>query len=95
MTQLPRIFADFNDLLSSPRRVWLDTVGAREDLNRQGLELHEGLIVMLYDSDLDVLGNRDDLLVEGVVSRDRATGRWIATIDPNAIRHESNERLPS
>lgn len=40
MTQLPRIFADFNDLLSSPRRVWLDTFGALEDLNRQGLELH-------------------------------------------------------
>lgn len=93
MTQLPRVFADFNDLLSSPRRVWLDTVGARDDLERQGLELREGLAVMLYDHDVDEAGKRDDLVVEGVVSRDRETGRWMATIDPDAIRHESDDRL--
>ena len=92
MTEFPRVFADFNDLLSSPRRLWLDTVGAREDLERQGIELREGLEITLYDHDLGEAGNRDDLIVEGVVSRDRATGRWIATIDPDAIRHESSDR---
>jgi hypothetical protein len=92
MTEFPRVFADFNDLLSSPRRLWLDTVGAREDLQRQGIELREGLEITLYDHDLDEAGNRDDLIVEGVVSRDPATGTWMATIDPDTIRHESNDR---
>lgn len=95
MTPLPRVFADFNDLLSSPRRLWLDTVGARDDLERQGVELRDGLEIMLYDHDLDDAGNRDDLIVEGVVSRDSATGRWMATIDPHTIRHESIKRPPS
>jgi hypothetical protein len=91
MTQPPRVFADFNDLLSSPRRLWLDTVGAREDLERQGLELREGLRLTLYDHDLDDAGNRDDLLVEGVVSRDPESGRWMAIIEPDEIRNESDD----
>jgi hypothetical protein len=89
MTRRPRVYADFNDLLGSPRRLWLDTVGARQDLERQGLELQEGLRILLYDHDLDDEGERDDLVVEGIVSLDRATGRWCAFIDPGAIRHAS------
>lgn len=92
MTQPPRVFADFNDLLSSPRRLWLDTVGARKDLERQDLELREGLRLTLYDHDLDDASNRDDLLVEGVVSRDPESGRWMAIIEPDEIRHESDGR---
>lgn len=91
MTHVPRVFADFNGLLSSPGRLWLDTAGAKEDLERQGVELQEGLKIVLYDHDLDATGARDDLLVEGVVSQDPDTGRWRATIDPDAIRHESDD----
>ena len=95
MTSLPRVYADFNDLLRSPTLLRLDTRGARDDLERQGVELAAGLKVLLYDHDLDDDGNRDDLLVEGIVTRDLATGSWRAVIDPTAIRHESDEQPES
>jgi hypothetical protein len=87
----PRIFADFNDLLSSPERVWLDTVGARDDLDRLGLELVEGLVVTVYDHDhdLDDNGNRDDLLADAVVARDADSSRWVAIVDRTTMRHAS------
>jgi hypothetical protein len=91
MTNRPRVFADFNDLLSAPTRLWLDTVGAKADLERQGVQLREGLELLLYDHDADAMGRRNDLVVEGVVSRDPATGRWMATVDPDAIRNESSD----
>jgi hypothetical protein len=71
----PRIFADFNDLAGTARTAWLDTVGAGRDLKRLGLELSEGLELVLYDHDLDATGGRDDILADGVATRDSETGR--------------------
>lgn len=87
MNDRPRIFADFNDLLSSSQRVWLDTAGARDDLDQLGLELVEGLAVTVYDHDLNDEGRRDDLLADAVVARDTATGRWVAIVDRETMRH--------
>jgi hypothetical protein len=89
MSDRPRIFADLNDLLGSPQQVWLDTVGAREDLDRLGLELVEGLLVTVYDHDLDDEGNRDDLLADAEVARDAESGRWVAIVDRDTMRHAS------
>jgi hypothetical protein len=89
MNDRPRIFADFNDLLGSPEQVWLDTVGARHDLERLGIELVEGLPVTVYDHDLDANGDRDDLLADAVVARDTESGRWVAIVDRKTMRHAS------
>jgi hypothetical protein len=91
VSERARIFADFNDLLSSPQRVWLDSVGARKDLDRLGVELTEGLAIIVYDHDLDAEGNRDDILADAVVERDKETGRWVAVIDRDTLRHLSDE----
>lgn len=91
MSTCAMIFADFNDLLSSPQCVWLDSVGARGDLDRLGLELSEGLAIVVYDHDLDVDGNRDDILADAIVARDGDSGRWIAIIDRNTLRHASDK----
>jgi hypothetical protein len=87
MDAQPRVFADFNDLLATGDRLWLDTVGAREDLDRQGLTLHEDLALTLYDHDLDDAGRKMVLLADGKVVRDAPSGRWSAIIDTATIRH--------
>lgn len=89
MTGVPKVFADFNDLLGLQDRLRLDTVGAREDLRRQVIALEEGQALLLYDHDEDAEGNRDDLVVEGTVRWDRDLNCWVAVIDRSAIRHES------
>lgn len=57
--------------------------------------LREGLPVKICDDDYDVNGNIDNLIAEGVVERNVATGwgaaaKWCCRIDRNGIRHESD-----
>jgi len=70
-------------------RILLATVGTREDLSRQGIELEEGMILPLYADDLNSEGQRDDLVMDGVARFDAKTGEWVAEIERDAIRHES------
>ena len=91
MTPLPtpRLYADFQNL-DDENRLRLTCVGTRRDLERQGLELREGMTVTLYTDDANDNGQRDELLADGVVHYDAAENCWVATIDWNAIRHKSD-----
>lgn len=87
----PRIYVDFlntDDL----RRLKLNLVGTREDLSRYRIEMRDGLRLLLYSDDADANGTRDDLLVEGIVTFDVGQSRWVAEINWDAIRHESDLR---
>jgi hypothetical protein len=86
-----RIYADFHNA-DEKGRLRLTCVGTIEDLATQGIQLHEGLVLTFYADDADDQGQRDDLLVEGVVSYAPEERCWVAAIDWNAIRHESDER---
>ncbi|MGO9406554.1 MAG: hypothetical protein ACLP41_04595 [Acidimicrobiales bacterium] len=55
------------------------------------MEPSEGLAIVVYDHDLDVDGNRDDILADAIVARDSDNGRWIAIIDRNTLRHASDK----
>jgi hypothetical protein len=84
----PRVYADFQNL-DDENRLRLTCAGTRRDLERQGIELKEGMVLTLYTDDATDDGRPDELLAEGVVHYDNAEECWVATIDWQAIRHAS------
>jgi hypothetical protein len=88
----PRIYVDFLNT-DGRRRLKLNLVGTREDLSQNRIDLRDGLRLLLYSDDADANGTRDDLLVEGTALFDAEHSRWVAEIDWDAIRHESDLRL--
>jgi hypothetical protein len=83
-----RIYADFNNL-DDLNRLKLTCAGTREDLERHGIEMREGLILTFYMDDADDQGRPDELCVEGVVHFDADHLSWIADVDWSKVRHES------
>ena len=61
-------------------------------MERQGIELCEGMALTLYTDDANDEGQSDELLAEGVVHYDEAEQCWVAAIDWQAIRHASKNR---
>ncbi len=90
----PRVYADFHN--ADPQgRLRLNCVGTMEDLSRQHIELHDGLLLTLYADDLDDKGQLDELLADGVVGHSEDECCWVATIDWSALRHASDDRRAS
>jgi hypothetical protein len=90
LPDLPRIYADFNRLITAyPHRVLLDTPRTLEDLRRNGLSLTEGLRAMFYDPDADERGERDGIATVGVVSDDAQYG-LVAVLDGSRVTRESD-----
>ena len=95
MNEPARIYADLmnTDGRKHPdglRRILLNTQGTKEDLERQGIELRENLKLLLYSDDADNDGRSDPLLVEGTAHFDTDHERWLAVIDWDSFRHESD-----
>ena len=88
----PRIYADYLKTDSYGRLI-LVCFGTVRDLKQYGIELEDGLALTFYTDDGDDAGNRDDLLVDGVVSYDEAARRWVAVIDEATFRHASDELI--
>src|SRR5579871_3260234 len=88
----PIIFADFQNL-DDLNRLRLTCSGTRQDLDRQGIQLRDGLVLTVYMDDADDEGRPDELLAEGVVHFNETERCWVAAIDWSAIRHASEERL--
>lgn len=88
-----RVYADFQNADASGR-IRLNTVGTARDLAEQGLELSEGLVLLLYSDDVDDRGNQDDLVVEGAATYSNEEHCWVVRIDWSAIRHASQLPAP-
>ena len=86
----PRVYADFQNL-DDENRLRLTCAGTRRDLERQGIELREGMALMLYTDDASDDGKPDALVTQGVVQYNEAERCWVAAIDWEAIRHASDE----
>jgi hypothetical protein len=84
----PPIWVDFMRT-DWERRVRLDLPGTRADLQRWGVELANGLRLVLYTEDADAEGRVDDLVTVGTVRYDSEEGRWAAEIDWNTLIHAS------
>jgi len=89
MSGQPRIQVDLMKT-DEHRRVVLSTIGTRRDLERYGIVLEEGLLLHLYTDDADEEGKPDNILVDGIAHYDQDRERWVATIDWDAIGHESD-----
>lgn len=85
----PRIYADFHNL-DDQNRVRLNCRGTIEDLKRFGIELREGLKLILYTDDADDNGNPDALLADATIQFDGSSQSWVASVDWTALRHESD-----
>jgi hypothetical protein len=90
----PRLHVDFNEMLE-PDLVLLSKEDTKVDTHGNVVFLREGLHVRIYDDDSDANGKVDNLIAEGVVERNVATGwsavaKWCCRIDSTGIRHESD-----
>jgi hypothetical protein len=86
----PRVYADFQNL-DDENRLRLTCAGTRQDLERQAIQLREGMHLTLYADDATDDGHPDELLADGVVHFNEAEKCWVAQIDWQAVRHASDE----
>jgi hypothetical protein len=84
----PRVYADFQNL-DDDNRLRLVCAGTRRDLERQQIQLSDGMTLTLYTDDADDAGHPDELLADGVVQYNEQEKCWVAAIDWQAIRHRS------
>jgi len=89
--KLPRVYADFNKQDRDGRLV-LTCAGTKQDLERLGLTLSDGLKLLFYADDTDENGKPDDIEVEGVVTYDPTNERWVAAYQAGEIRHASERK---
>lgn len=84
-------FRVYVDLLKrdGANRILLTTEGTRQDLQRTGVTLQEGMVLQVYSDDMGENGQRDDLVAEGIVRRDDTHSRWVLELDEASLRHES------
>lgn len=87
---MPKIYADFHNADVSGR-LRMNCVGTLEDLARQAIELRPGMQLLLYSDDLDEHGTPAELVVEGRVEYSDHEACWVAVIDWDRIRHESDD----
>src|SRR3989337_512189 len=88
---LPKIYADFQNV-DDYGRLKLTCLGTRQDLERQGIVLHEGLTLTLYTADADDRGQSDELRAEGVVHYSKDEQCWVASVNWAELRQASEER---
>ncbi len=86
----PRVYADFQNL-DDANRLRLVCAGTRRDLERQQIQLSEGMTLTLYTDDADDAGHPDELLADGVVQYNGQEKCWVAAIDWQALRHRSDQ----
>lgn len=86
-----RIYADFQKL-DDDNRLKLTCRGTLQDLQRFGVQLHEGLRLTFFTDDADDEGRPDDLLIDGVVQFNAEERCWVAAVDWTMLRHASREK---
>ena len=89
---LPNVYADFQNA-DSQGRVRLNCQGTIQDLARQKLQLHDGLLLRLYSDDADAGGVERELAVDGRVTFSRDENCWVAEIDWSALQSEESRSV--
>lgn len=92
----PRVYADFNGLMESPRdparkMVPLDTWGSLRDLSNAGLKLREGIELLVHDASDDV----EDLEAVAVAHYDAERRWWYAELASDCAYVPARNRSPA
>ena len=87
---LPKVYGDFHKL-DEENRIILTTVGTRQDLQRLGIQLVEGIRLTFYMDDADDQGNSDDIMVDGEAHFSDADKCWVAVVNWDDAYHSSDE----
>lgn len=90
--KLPRVYADYLKTDDAGRLV-LTCHGTHEDLRELGLDLAEGLRLVLYTDDANEEGKPDELEVVGTV-RESARYGWVADCEWEGLRYASCRPAP-
>jgi hypothetical protein len=81
------VWVDFNYMPSSGV-IGLSAPITLAELERRGIKLRKGLVLNVWDGDLDDAGNRDDLIATGHV--ERWDDRWCLILEA-PVRHQSDD----
>ena len=88
---------DFNEIFydkNGNAEVRLSLTDKKTDKDGNQILLYEGMLISVFEPDIDADGQRDNLIASGVVTKFTAEhiphGQWCCKIDENGIRHESD-----
>lgn len=92
-TSRPVFCVDFNEMVDA-NTVLLSANDTKPDASGVIVHLQEGMSVTVYMDDLDEHGSIDNLVANGIVVRNMASGwashvKWSCRIDANGIRAQS------
>ena len=92
------VYADFQNL-DDENRLRLTCAGTRRDIEQQGIELREGMVLTLYTDDATDDGQPSAILARGIIHFNQAENCWVAEIDREptfpcqicGVRYKSSE----
>lgn len=87
VNQKIKLWADFN--ASSDFGLRLNCLGTIKDLERQNLNLEEGMELLLWDEDYNDQNERDDLIVKATARYNSKLSIWEGEFDWEEIKNES------
>jgi hypothetical protein len=83
-----KLWADFN--ANSENGLRLSCKGTIDDLLSQGIELKEGMKLLVWDEDFDENNRPDNLIVEAIAKYNYKLKVWEAVFEWGKIKHESD-----
>jgi hypothetical protein len=94
---LPLLYVDFNEMVE-PNLVLLSAGDTKNDRFGALVQLREGMPIRIYSDDESADGKPDNLIAQGTVEKNKATGwsshvKWCCRIDSNGINHESSLKV--
>ena len=88
MDESIKIYHDFQKT-DDERRLILSLNGTTQDLQKYKITLAEGLELTFWGDDLNDTGQPDPLIAEGVVTFNKNINEWVAKINWDNLKHES------
>lgn len=89
----PNFYVDFNEMVGA-NVVLLSAENSKIDARGVTVQLQEGMLVSVYMDDLDENGSVDNLVADGVVTKNTEPGwaahvKWCCRIDSDGVRPQS------
>ncbi|RJQ24596.1 hypothetical protein C4577_07440 [Candidatus Parcubacteria bacterium] len=89
------VYADFNNLDEKPNWIRLNCLGTIRDMKSWRIIPEEGRPITFYTDDMDDDKNTDNILIEGKFHYNSKSKQWVAILDWDTLRHESDEQRKS